>query len=70
MENLLCGINPPLDRQTYEQLVIPGTPSDRGAQCQFRSSCRMLAIAKALKVETLKLYRTQSSRTQKIFEKI
>jgi L-asparaginase II len=70
MENLLCGINPPLDRQTYEQLVIQGRRPTAVHNASSGAHAGMLAIAKALKMELSNYTELNHPVQQKIFEKI
>jgi L-asparaginase II len=70
MDNLLCGIHPPLDRQTYEQLAIQGRRPTAVHNACSGAHAGMLAAAKALKVEISNYTEINHPIQQKIFEKI
>ncbi|MFH1214335.1 MAG: asparaginase [Candidatus Neomarinimicrobiota bacterium] len=70
IDNLLCGIHPPLDRQTYEQLAIQGRRPTAVHNANSGAHAGMLAIAKALNLEISNYTEINHPVQQKIFEKI
>ena len=70
IDNLLCGVHPPLDRQTYEQLAIQGRRPTALHNANSGAHAGMLAIAKALKYDLSNYTEINHPAQQKIFEKI
>ncbi|MCK9243805.1 MAG: asparaginase [Candidatus Neomarinimicrobiota bacterium] len=70
IDNLHCGIHPPLDRQSYEQLAIQGRRPTALHNANSGSHAGMLAIAKVLKYELSNYTEINHPVQQKIFEKI
>ena len=70
IDNLLCGVHPPLDRQTYEQLAIQGRRPTALHNVNSGAHAGMLAISKALKYDLSYLTESYHPAQQKIFEKI
>jgi len=70
IDNLLCGIHPPLDRQTYEQLAIQGRRPTALHNAHSGAHAGMLAIAKILKHDLSNYTEVNHPVQQLIFEKI